>query len=59
MVNEVAAELDTETLPSLTCEEINLGWFSLSKVSFKIDLSSHNTQTICELAFKPGQTYLQ
>ena len=59
IVNEVAAELDTETLPSLTREEINLGRFSLSKVSFKIDLSSHDTQTICELASKPCQTYLQ
>jgi hypothetical protein len=45
MVNEVAAELDTETLPSLTCEEINLGRFSLSKVLFNLNYSSH--ATIC------------
>jgi hypothetical protein len=36
MVDEVAAELDTETLLSLTREEINLGRFSLSKVLFNL-----------------------
>jgi hypothetical protein len=43
MVDEVAAELDTETLPSLTREEINLGRFSLSKVLFNLHYSSHAT----------------
>jgi len=43
MVNEVAAELDTETLPSLTRKEINLGRFSLSKVLFNLNYSSHAT----------------
>jgi len=43
MVDEVAAELDTETLPSLTCEEINLGRFSLSKVLFNLHYASHAT----------------
>jgi hypothetical protein len=43
MVNEATAELDTETLPSLTCEEINLGCFSLSKVLFNLNYSPHAT----------------
>jgi hypothetical protein len=46
MVDEVAAELDTETLPSLTREEINLGRFSLSKVLFNLIHSSHATDCL-------------
>ena len=46
MVDEVAAGLDTETLPSLTRKEINLGCFSLSKVLFNLIHSSHATDCL-------------